>query len=104
MPIQGDVLRILKEMRIPRVDDEPAFLLEGDEAERLAVWPRFSKWMQSVGWNRRKKAHELRKLYGSEVSKQAGISVAQDLLGHAHISTTKGFYVAAQTASVNVAY
>ena len=37
-------------------------------------------------------AHELRKIFGSLVTQQAGLRAAQELLGHSSYATTEKYY------------
>jgi integrase len=96
VPLETSVFTELAALRIPVIGGGVEYILGGNKTERLDdAFRRFSSWLQGLGWTRRKKAHELRKCFGSLVNEQAGISAAQDLLGHASISTTKEYYVAA---------
>ena len=46
-----------------------------------------------VGWTTQKGAHELRKLYGAQISHRLrGLYVAERLLGHRDPSVTAGYY------------
>lgn len=96
VPLEPIAYEELASMRIPRIDDALEHILVGHKTERYdQAFDRFSAWMNGLGWTRKKKAHELRKIFGSYVNQQAGLSAAQDLLGHADPNTTKGYYVAA---------
>lgn len=55
---------------------------------------RLNKWLRSQGWDGRMAIHELRKYYGSQVTRQCGLFVAQRLLGHSEPSTTAASYAA----------
>jgi len=53
--------------------------------------------MRSVGWTPPdwiKRAHELRKLIGSEWYTRYGVEVAAEWLGHADLKTTRDYYAA----------
>jgi integrase len=71
------------------------FILPGGVTERKNLINReFSAWMKSLGWTRRMKAHELRKLAGSEWYTKLGPAVAKEWLGHSKIETTIKHYAA----------
>lgn len=95
VPLEAWAYQELAALRIPKLDPTaPDYILDGCKTEReKKAFKRFSAWMRSQGWTRKKKAHELRKLFGSIVCQQAGLSATQDLLGHASPTTTKGYYV-----------
>lgn len=97
VPLEAAAYAQLAALRIPKLDPtEPDYILDGHKTERTKrAFQRFSAWMISLGWTRKKKAHELRKIFGSIVCQQAGLSAAQDLLGHSSPNTTKGYYVEA---------
>jgi integrase len=91
---EGQPFRSLQELRITRLGPGADYLLDGHLTERTDwAFRRFSAWLHGLGWTRVKQAHELRKLFGSYLCQSAGLSVAQDLLGHAQVSTTKAYYV-----------
>jgi len=90
----GQPFQSLQELRIARLGAGVDYILDGHMTERNDwSFRRFSAWLQKLGWTRHKQAHELRKLFGSYLCQSAGLSVAQDLLGHAQVSTTKAYYV-----------
>lgn len=95
IPLEASAYQALAALRIPNIDPKaPDYILDGHLTERGdKSFDRFSAWMKSQGWTRKKKAHELRKIFGSYVCQQAGLSAAQDLLGHSSPVTTKGHYV-----------
>jgi integrase len=69
------------------------YILTGHMSERCDdTFRRLNAWLTVQGWDRRLKVHELRKLFGSLVTQQAGIRAAQVLLGHANVSTTEACY------------
>lgn len=70
------------------------YLLDGPKTARAEKIPdRLNAWLSGKGWTHsNKRMHELRRHFGSEVSKIAGLHAAQHLLGHKDISTTDRFY------------
>jgi integrase len=67
------------------------YVLTGSAHERLEEsFRRLGTWMTGLGFNRKKKAHELRKHFGSAAADQLGDRIAPKLLGnsadvfHAH--------------------
>ena len=76
------------------VGDQTDYILKGTKTERTdKVFRRLNAWLTDQGWTHtNKRGHELRKVYGSTVSKIAGIQAAQQLLGHMDIKTTDRFY------------
>lgn len=59
------------------------YLLQGDANERYNLaFRRFGPWLAAQGWNRKKKAHELRKLWSSLVAAEHGSDVARKLAGN----------------------
>ena len=58
-----------------------------------AVFERLSAWLRRHGVRACKPLHELRKEFGSMVNRKHGLSAAKDLLGHADIGTTAGYYI-----------
>lgn len=59
------------------------YLLEGDSRERYqTAFRRFGAWMTAQGWNRPKKAHELRKLWSSTWAEARGSEFARKLAGN----------------------
>jgi integrase len=98
VPLEMQTYRELSALRIPRIDGAVDYILDGHKTERYDLaFDRFSAWMKGLGWQTRKQAHELRRIFGSYVTAQAGLSAAQDLLGHSDPSTTKAYYVAPLT-------
>lgn len=94
IPMEAMVRDELVTLRVPALPGQPEYILTGHKTERTdAAFDRFSAWLVSLGWTRKKKAHELRKLFGSLVADQAGLSAAQDLLGHSSPEITKAHYV-----------
>jgi integrase len=51
------------------------------------------KWLRSKGVKAQKPLHTLRKEFGSQIAKQAGIYAASHALRHASISLTRDYYV-----------
>jgi integrase len=58
-----------------------------------AVFDRLSNWLRAHDVTALKPLHELRKEFGSMVNRLHGLSAARDLLGHADIAVTAGYYV-----------
>lgn len=48
----------------------------------------FGKWLDALGWPRRQKAHELRKIFASDLTEIADPYDTQQALGHQHMKTT----------------
>lgn len=96
IPMDDFVFAELEALRVANADPAaPAYFLHGNFSERTElVWRRLSAWMLSLGWERRMKAHELRKLYGAEVATAFGIYAAQTLLGHKDANLTSDRYAA----------
>lgn len=95
IPIEPVTFAALQQLRIAPADGTaPVYILEGGLSERTQLaFARFGEWLTGLGWDRRKKAHELRKVFGSYVNEQCGLSAAQDLLGHSTPNLTKSYYV-----------
>jgi hypothetical protein len=96
IPMDEFVFTELEALRVANSDVKaPSYILHGNFSERTElVWRRLSAWMLSLGWERRMKAHELRKLYGSEVATAFGLYAAQQLLGHKDANITSDRYAA----------
>jgi len=98
VPLEPQAFAELTALRIPRIDGAADYILDGHKTERYDLaFDRFSAWLRGLGLNTKKQAHELRKIFGSYVNQQAGLSAAQDLLGHTDPSITKSYYVAPLT-------
>lgn len=68
-------------------------VLPGTDNQRYEIVTKdFSNWMKSLGWKRRKKAHELRKLFGSRIYTDLDPAAAKEYLGHTSMDTTTRFY------------
>lgn len=52
----------------------------------------FSNWMKNLGWDTRKKSHELRKLFGSRIYTEIDPASAREYLGHDSLDTTTKYY------------
>ena len=90
LPMEDKVRDELVAMRIAKLDPAaPDRILEGG---RQRPFRRFSAWMKTLGWDRKKQAHELRKYFGSSVTKQLGLYAAQKLLGHSDPNVTSEYY------------
>jgi integrase len=64
-------------------------------ARHNTIGRTFAGWIRSIGWDRArypKAAHELRKLFGSEVYGKYGSDWAAEWLGHTDTRTTRTFY------------
>ena len=95
VPLEEFVYTELQSIRIQRVAGVD-YILDGLPSERHdKSFRRFSTWLAGLGWTRKKKAHELRKVFGSYVCDKVGLSAAQDLLGHSSPEITKQYYVGA---------
>jgi len=91
VPLEPIVVDQLTQLRTQVGDTH---LLEGCKTERCdQAFRRFADWLKGQGWEGRKAAHTLRKVYGSLVAAQHGLKAAQTVLGHADISTTADIYV-----------
>jgi integrase len=76
---------------------DPVYVLPGASktARHDLIGRAFATWMRGIGWDPvrwPKAAHELRKLFGSEVYGRYGATWASEWLGHADVRTTKTFY------------
>jgi integrase len=76
---------------------DPVYVLPGtsDTGRRNLIGRKFAKWIRSIGWDPdhySKCAHELRKLFGSEVYGAHGPAWAAEWLGHADVRTTRTYY------------
>ncbi len=100
IPMDDFVYQELMALQVALADPAaPHYILHGSLTERTDyVWDRLSAWMTALGWDRRMKAHELRKLFGAEVATSFGIYTAQRLLGHKDPGLTSSRY--ADLASV----
>lgn len=64
----------------PVIED---YILEGTETQRYeTAFDDLTAWLKRQGWTRRKKAHELRKHYGSQVAEQFGTRAGAAILGN----------------------
>lgn len=71
----------------------PPYLIMGTKTYRTDdLFDEANAWLRSIGWNRAKPYHELRKLYGSMIASTQGLERAKELLDHESISTTEEFY------------
>jgi integrase len=83
---------------------DPIYVLPGTgpTVRRDLVGRTFATWIRSIGWDRAKypkAAHELRKLFGSEVYGKYGSDWAAEWLGHTDTRTTRTFYADPAPAS-----
>jgi len=58
-----------------------------------SLFEKLIAWLRAHGVNGQKPLHTLRKEYGSQVTARFGIFAAQQMLGHADISTTSAHYL-----------
>ena len=99
VPVNGDTYQMLIELLGEKMSSDYAkysgeYILSGNKTERTdLVFRRLNKWLEGLGWTHsNKRTHELRKWYGSQVSKLGGLHAAQHLLGHMDYSTTDRYY------------
>jgi integrase len=99
VPVNGDTYKTLIELLGEKMSSDYAkhsdeYILSGNKTERTdLVFRRLNKWLADLGWTHSdKRTHELRKWYGSQVSKLGGLHAAQHLLGHMDYSTTDRYY------------
>lgn len=93
VPLNDDIHAELKQLMLTTLPGTEAYILRGSKTERTdQSFRRFSAWLVGLGWTRLKKAHELRKMFGSFVTHQAGLRAAKDTLGHSQQSTTDQYY------------
>jgi len=73
---------------------EPGYLIPSkNKTDRMRkVWDRLSAWFKDLGVNVEKPAHELRKIYGSQITAEHDIYIAQKLLGHSSVAVTEKYY------------
>ena len=90
----GDSSFVPKSGRARVVPIPPGLELDGLPKVSEKAVRRLNKWLRAQGWNGRMAIHELRKYYGSQVTRQCGLFVAQRLLGHSEPSTTAASYAA----------
>lgn len=67
------------------------------------VSSRLNRWMASLGWNRRQKAHELRKLFATALCAASDAYTAQLALGHSDIQTTMRYAARPKLKAINAA-
>lgn len=96
VPLSDAIHAEIKELMIPVLPGSgtPDYILRGTKTERCdQSFRRFNAWLINLGWDRLKKAHEFRKMFGSHVAHQAGLLAARNMLGHAQQATTDRYYV-----------
>lgn len=69
---------------------------------REHVFYRLGVWMKRQGWRRRQKAHELRKVYASLLTRSADAWAAQLALGHRSLNTTMRYAARPELKSIDV--
>ena len=102
VPLSPEAAAAIQELTTPAPDptnpqsairNPQSYILPGSMTERTDhVFRRHSAWLRNLGWTTKKTTHQLRKLYGDEVVRQAGIRAGQCLLGHAQVTTTEEYY------------
>jgi integrase len=94
VPLEDIILTELRELMPATERGKPDYILSGNATERTdQAFRRFAVWIKKCGLDRIKAAYELRKVYGSLVTQQAGLRAAQELLGHSSYHTTESYYV-----------
>jgi len=100
----GKLTKSKKGRRVPLLDSVVEELRKHETKSRFVIpnksdwdrkegcWNRLSAWFKSHGWDRLKKAHEMRKFFGAQVSTIQGIYQAQKYLGHKDPKTTSKYY------------
>jgi integrase len=89
LPVHPDLWKTLLELK-----GQGEFLIDlpNQTARENLIARDFATWMTNLGWKTEKKAHELRRLRGSEWYSRMGAEVAQTWLGHKDISMTCRVY------------
>lgn len=89
LPIHADLWKALQELK-----GKTEYLIDmpTQTARENLVARDFAQWMTDLGWRTEKRAHELRRLRGSEWYQRMGAEVAQTWLGHKDISMTCRVY------------
>lgn len=91
--IEPWALEGLRAVMIPVLPGQPDYILRGNKTERADhAFRRFSIFVKNCGLDRIKAAHEMRKIFGSLVTQQAGLRAAQEALGHSSYATTERYY------------
>ena len=67
------------------------------------LFRNLGEWMKEHGWSRRMKAHELRKVFASVVTKVNSVYTAQAVLGHQDLKTTARYAATPVPVAVDVA-
>ena len=76
-----------------RVNGKSRYVIPGsDNYRKDTVWRNLSAWFKSHGWDREKKAHELRGYFGAQVATSQGLYQAQKYLGHSTPVITNKYY------------
>lgn len=82
---------IVKELY--RINGKSRYVIPGsDNYRKDTVWRNLSAWFKSHGWDREKKAHELRGYFGAQVATSQGLYQAQKYLGHSTPVITNKYY------------
>lgn len=76
-----------------RVNGKGRYVIPGSDHYRTnQVWRDLAAWFKSHGWDREKKAHEMRAYYGAQVATSQGLYQAQKFLGHSSPVITNQYY------------
>lgn len=78
-------------------------LLQGTATEKEDLFKAFGPWMEAQGWTRRQKAHELRKIFASDLTESSDPYDTQQALGHQDIKTTMRYAARRKIEPVNQA-
>lgn len=62
------------------------------------------RFMKAQGWTRRQKAHELRKIFATQINKVTGIDGAKQVLGHSDLRTTERYAAKPEVPAVEYSY
>lgn len=83
--------------------DPEAHVLPGGRWQKDEMFKEFGAWMKEQGWTRRQKAHELRKIFASDLTEAGDPYDTQQALGHQDIKTTMRYAARRKVASVDLA-
>jgi len=68
------------------------YVLPGTKTARENYYRANSKWLRSIGWDRARPNHELRKYFGAHVATKYDIFTAQSALRHTNVQMTQKLY------------
>jgi integrase len=77
------------------------YVLPGNAHEKEELFRAFGKWMTDSGWNRKQKAHELRKVFASDFLESNEPYDAQMALGHQDLKTTSRYAARRKVTAVD---